>query len=155
MDCLTGKIGNTTGVGGCLKLMPTGTAGGTTDVGGCLKLMPTGTAVDQGGSDLNGCLKLMPTGTASKEGGGFDWLKGCLAAYSPLPAMIDDSLIKMPTGTVVIGDGFRRLGDWLEAISPSLAGQVVNVFGVLKFMPKGTDAGVMVLGLGDPGNGFR
>ena len=141
MDFLTGKIGNTVGVGGCLKLMP------------------TGTAVDNGGSDLSGCLKLMPTGTASGKGGRFDWLKGCLVANSPLPAMIDDSLIEMPTGTVVIGDGFRRLGDWLEgclaAYSPPRAGLVVIVLGVLKLMPKGTDAGVMVLVRGDPGNGFR
>jgi hypothetical protein len=100
----------------------------------------------------------MPTGTASDKGGGFDWLKGCLAAFSPLPAMIDDFLINMPTGTVVIGDGFRRLVDWLEgcltAFSPSLAGLLVIVLDVLKLMPKGTDAGVRVLVLRDPGNGF-
>jgi hypothetical protein len=65
----------------------------------------------------------------------------------------------MPTGTVVIGDGFRRLVDWLEgclaAFSPSLAGLVVIVLDVLKLMLKGTDAGVKVLVLRDPGNGFR
>jgi hypothetical protein len=101
----------------------------------------------------------MPTGTASNKGGDFDWLKGCLMAFSPLEAMIDDFLINMPTGTVVIGDGFRRLGDWLggclAAISPLLAWLVVIVPGVLKLMPRGADAGLIFLVLRDPGNGFR
>jgi hypothetical protein len=142
--------------------------------------MPTGTAAGNGVPDLGGCLKLMPTGTASDKGGDFDWLKGCLMAFSPLEAMIDDFLIKMPTGTVVIGDGFRRLddflikmptgtvvigdgfrrlGDWLvgcpTAISPLLAWLVVIVPGVLKLMPRGADAGVILLVQRDPGNGFR
>jgi hypothetical protein len=119
----------------------------------------------------------MPTGTASDKGGDCDWLKGCLMAFSPLPAMIDDFLIKMPTGTVVIGDGFRRLGDWLggspsaispplawlgdwlggspSAISPPLAWLVVIVLDVLKLMPRGADAGVILLVQRDSGNGFR
>jgi hypothetical protein len=121
--------------------------------------MPTGTTDGNGVPDLGCCLKLMPTGTASNKGGGFDWLKGCLMAFSPLPAMIDDFLIKMPTGTVVIGDGFRRLGDWLggcpAAISPLLAWLVVIVPGVFKLMPRGADAGLILLVLRDPGNGFR
>jgi hypothetical protein len=121
--------------------------------------MPTGTADGNGVPDLGRCLKLMPTGTASDKGGDCDWLKGCLMAFSPLPAMIDDFLIKMPTGTVVIGDGFRRLGDWLggspSAISPPLAWLVVIVLDVLKLMPRGADAGVILLVQRDPGNGFR
>ena len=57
----------------------------------------------------------MPTGMTGDNGVGFDRLKGCLSAYSPLPAelaaMIDDFLIFMPMGTViVVGKGFRRLG---------------------------------------------
>ena len=45
---------------------------------------------------------------------GFNWLKGSLSAYSPLPAelaaMIDDFLIFIPMGMVVAGERFRRLG---------------------------------------------
>jgi hypothetical protein len=160
--------------------MPTGTTvgNGVPDLGCCLKLMPTGTASNKGGvfDWLKGCLmafspleamiddflKLMPTGTVV-IGDGFrrldDWLKGCLMAFSPLEAMIDDFLKLMPTGTVVIGDGFRRLGDWLvgcpAAISPPLAWLVVIVLGVLKLMPRGADASVILLVQRDPGNGFR
>jgi hypothetical protein len=75
--------------------------------------------------------------------------------YSPVLAVLaeigEDFLKLMPIGTVVLGNGFRQLGDRLEgclsAFGPLLAELVVIVLGVLKLMPKGTDAGEGWLGL--------
>jgi hypothetical protein len=104
----------------------------------------------------------MPRGTGVANGVGCDRLEGCLLAYSPVLAelaeMGKDFLKLMPIGTVVLGNGFRRLGDWLEsclvAFGPLLAELVVIVLGLLKLMPKGTDAGDWWLGLG-LGSGTR
>ena len=72
--------------------------------------------------------------------------------------MGDDFLKLMPKGTVVIGNGLRWLVDRLEgclaAFSPLLAELVVIVVGVLKLMPKGTDAGDEGFGLG-PGRNME
>jgi hypothetical protein len=69
---------------------------------------------------------------------GSDWLGGSPSAISPPLAW---------------------LGDWLggspSAISPPLAWLVVIVLDVLKLMPRGADAGVILLVQRDPGNGFR
>jgi hypothetical protein len=97
----------------------------------------------------------MPTGTGVTNGVGGDRLEGCLAAYSPMLAglaeMDEDFLKSMPIGTIVLGDGFRRLVDRLKgclaAFSPLLAELVVIVLGVLKLMPQGTDAGDGWLGM--------
>jgi hypothetical protein len=104
----------------------------------------------------------MPTETGVANGVGGDRLEGCLAAFSPMIAWLGemgkDFLKLMPIGTVVLGDGFRRLVDRLEgclaASSPLLAELVVIVLGVLKLMPKGTDAGDWWLGM-DKGSGAR